>query len=168
MPQTSKVIILLTALLLLAFKNIHGVSIEPNYVNAYTYTNLTISGATNVTSVEGAYVDYIKPIKNGVAVGLRPTKTNGTVTLRIDNRTYRLPVVDMCRFSINAANKTSRISVSVEVSQDLMGSCSGLSLYVNGSRLPSLSVVYTPNYSGVYQVLASNGVFYQKALIVVV
>ncbi|MGB9704880.1 MAG: hypothetical protein ACPL3C_05490 [Pyrobaculum sp.] len=168
MPQTSKVIILLTALLLLAFKNIHGVSIEPNYVNAYTYTNLTISGASNVSSIEGAYVDYIKPIKNGVAVGLRPTKANGTVALRIDNRTYRLPIVDLCRFSINAANKTSRISVSVEVSQDLTGSCSGLSLYVNGSRLPSLSVDYTPNYSGVYQVLASNGVFYQKALIVVV
>ncbi|MGC9130703.1 MAG: hypothetical protein ACP5H5_03850, partial [Pyrobaculum sp.] len=168
MPQTSKVIILLTALLLLAFKNIHGVSIEPNYVNAYTYTNLTISGASNVSSVEGAYVDYIKPVKNGVAVGLRPTKANGTVALRIDNRTYRLPIVDMCRFSINAANKTSRISVSVEVSQDLMGSCGGLSLYVNESRLPSLSVDYTPNYSGVYQVLASNGVFYQKALIVVV
>lgn len=160
-PHTSKVIILFTAFILLAFKNIHGVSVEPGYVNAYTYTNLTIRGAVNVTAVEGAYVDFVIQTANGIVMGVKPLRPSGNITLKVDNKTLFLPVVNRCRIDINAANMTSRIEA------EAAGNCSGVALYVNGTRQPGLKISYVPQYSGVYRIVATNGVFYQKTNVIV-
>jgi hypothetical protein len=163
-PQTSTVtILLLTAILILTFKNVYAVYIEPGYVNAFTYTNLTIRDAKRVEAVEGAVVDFNITHGGVIYLGLKPLGQNGSVVLRIDNETIRLGVIDVCRIEIKAVNMTSRINVNVT-----QRNCGDMKLYVNGSKMPSLDVSYIPQYSGVYHILATDGVFYEKTRVVVV
>jgi hypothetical protein len=163
-PQTSNVtILLLTALIILAYKSISAISVEPGFVNAFTYTNLTIRGATKVQAVEGAVVDFNITRGDAIYLGLKPLRREGNVTLRVDNQTIRLGIGQACRIEIEAANMTSRISLNV-TQQD----CGDVRLYINGTKMPSLRVSYVPQYSGVYQVLATSGVFYEKTRVVVI
>lgn len=138
-----------------------AVSIEPEYVNAYTYTNLTIRGAKQVEVVEGAVVDFNITSGSTIYLGVRPLKTTGDITLRINGKVVKLPVVDKCRIEINAANMTSKISVNMTER-----GCGTVMLYVNGSKAPTTAFV--PQYSGLYYLVATDGVFYQKTKVVVI
>jgi hypothetical protein len=163
-PQTSNVtILLLTALIIFAYKNIDAFSVEPGFVNAFTYTNLTIRGATKVQVVEGAVIDFNITRGDAIYLGLKPLRREGNVTLRVDNQTIRLGIVQVCRIEIEAANMTSKISLNVT-----QQGCGDVRLYINGTKVPDLRVSYVPQYSGVYQVLTTNGVFYEKTRVVVI
>jgi hypothetical protein len=163
-PQTSNVtILLLTALIILAYKSISAISVEPGFVNAFTYTNLTIRGATKVQAVEGAVVDFNITRGDAIYLGLKPLRREGNVTLRVDNQTIRLGIDQACRIEIEAANMTSKISLNVT-----QQGCGDVRLYINGTKMPGLRVSYVPQYSGVYQVLATSGVFYEKTHVVVI
>ncbi len=136
---------------------------EPSFVNAFTYTNLTIRGATKVQAVEGAVVDFNITHGDVIYLGLKPLRREGDVVLRVDNQTIRLGISQACRIEIEAANMTSKISLNVT-----QQGCGDVRLYINGTKMPGLRVSYAPQYSGVYQVLATSGVFYEKTRVVVV
>ena len=136
---------------------------EPDFVNAFTYTNLTITGATKVQAVEGAVVDFNITRGNIIYLGLKPLRREGTVSLRVDNQTISLGIAKVCRIEIEAANMTSRISLNVT-----QQGCGDVRLYINGTQMSGLRASYVPQYSGVYQVLATSGVFYEKTRVVVV
>ncbi|MCI4446488.1 MAG: hypothetical protein JHC20_01005, partial [Pyrobaculum sp.] len=164
MPHTSNVaILLLTALIILAYKSISAISVEPGFVNALTYTNLTIRGATKVQAVEGAVVDFNITRGDAIYLGLKPLRLEGNVVLRVDNQTIWLGIGQACRIEIEAANMTSKISLNVT-----QQGCGDVRLYINGTMVPGLRVSYVPQYSGVYQVLATSGVFYEKTRVVVI
>ena len=163
------IILLLTTLIIFAYKNIDAVSVEPRYVNAYTYTNLTIKDAEKVQGVEGAVVDFNITQSGVIYLGLKPLRQNGTVTLTIDGETYRLPILPICRIEMTAANMTSRIEVNATTKTlSTTEMCRDVYLYVNGTKVGGSRVSYIPQYSGVYQITASTGVFYDKKRIVVV
>jgi len=149
--------------IILAYKSIFAISVEPDFVNAFTYTNLTIRGATKVQAVEGAVVDFNITHGEVIYLGLKPLRREGDVVLRVDNQTIRLGISQACRIEIEAANMTSKISLNVT-----QQGCGDVRLYINGTKMPGLRVSYTPQYSGVYQVLATSGVFYEKTRVVVV
>jgi len=161
-PQTSRVIILITALILPAFINLNAAAlqIKPSYVNAYTYTNLTVYTNASVT-VERAVVDFQIALGDRVIIGLKPTASD-YILLKIGNTTQRVTVRAECNITIEAANLTSRLAVVANTT------CVGpLSIYVNGSWAGIGRVDYVPEYAGVYIVTASNGIFYEKAKVVV-
>ncbi|ACB40692.1 hypothetical protein [Pyrobaculum neutrophilum] len=155
-------LLVLPLLAALAWAFLFGPTIEPKYVNAYTYTNLTIRGAKQVYVAEGAVVDFNATAGGAIYLGLKPLKPSGYVALVVDNETVRLPILDRCRIEISALNMTWRISVNVTAE----GSCGEVKLYANGTRAPAAS--YIPPYSGVYVVTATDGVFYQRVRIAVV
>ncbi|AFA38920.1 hypothetical protein Pogu_0893 [Pyrobaculum oguniense TE7] len=153
----------LALLVLLLVWWVFGIEVEPGFVNAYTYTNLTIRGAENVSGVEGAYVDFVKRVGDGVVLmGLKPVEDRGDVVIKADNKSVRLPVRDFCRIDLEVGNMTWLIKAGAG------GSCRDLKLYVNNTLLQGLNVSYVPRYAGVYAVVATNGVFYQKAAVVVI
>jgi len=161
-PQTSRVIILITAFILPAFINLNAAApqIEPSYVNAYTYTNLTVYTNASVT-VEGAVVDFQIALGDRVIIGLKPTASD-YVLLKIGNTTQQVPVRAECNITIKAANLTSRLAVAANTT------CAGpLSIYVNGTWVGTGKVEYVPEYAGIYVVTVSNGTFYEKARVVV-
>ena len=163
------IILLLTTLIIFAYKNIDAVSVEPRYVNAYTYTNLTIKDAEKVQGVEGAVVDFNITQSGVIYLGLKPLRQNGTVTLTVDGKTYRLQILPICRIEITVSNMTSRIEVNATTKiLNTTETCRDVYLYVNGTKVGGPRVSYIPQYSGIYQITASTGVFYDKKRIVVV
>jgi hypothetical protein len=113
--------------------------------------------------VEGAVVDFNITRGDIIYLGLKPLRLEGNVTLRVDNQTILLGISQVCRIEIEAANMTSRISLNVT-----QQGCGDVSIYINGTKMPGLLVSYVPQYSGVYQVLATSGVFYEKTRVVVI
>ncbi|MEZ0320151.1 MAG: hypothetical protein ABWK05_09230 [Pyrobaculum sp.] len=156
MPHTSTVSILFTVLLLLAFKSVYGITAEPSYVNAFTYTNVTIHDEVKIRSVEGAVLDFNFTAGGKTYLGVKPTKPQGNVTIRTNKGAVVLPIVQRCNMTLS--NMTYKIVVSSNCEGDLV-------LYVNNTRV--LGAVYQPPYSGLYYVTAVAGPFYQKVLVVV-
>ncbi|MEM1614704.1 MAG: hypothetical protein QW598_02515 [Pyrobaculum sp.] len=156
MPHTSTVSILFTALLLLAFKNIYGITAVPNYVNAFTYTNVTINEEVEIRSVEGAVLDFNFTAGGKTYLGVKPIRPQGNVTIRTNKGVVSLPIVQKCAMTFG------NLTYSIGVNSTCEG---GLVLYVNNTRV--LGAVYQPPYSGLYYVTAAAGAFYQKAVVVV-
>ncbi len=165
MPQTSTVIILLTAVLIFTFKYIYGAEVqieigdgivEPHYLNAYSYTNLTVR-ASEVKVLDGALVDFVVKGNGSIYLGLLPQKD--VVVIRADNRTLRLPVKPVCRLNMYVVNMSQTISTSVN------STCGAVALYANNTKLPNAT--HKPKYSGIYVVVATTGVFYNKTRVFV-
>jgi hypothetical protein len=116
-----------------------------------------------VQAVEGAVVDFNITRGDTIYLGLKPLRREGNVVLRVDNQTIPLEIRQVCRIEIEAANMTSKISLNVT-----QQGCGDVRLYINGTKMPGLRVSYVPQYSGVYQVLATSGVFYEKTRVVVI
>ncbi|MEM4673096.1 MAG: hypothetical protein QXK67_00355 [Pyrobaculum sp.] len=162
MPHTSKVTILITVVLLLALKNLDAVEISPDFVNLNTYTNITIKGEWRSVRIEGAVVDFNITKKGEMYIGLKPLRSDGNVVIIVDNKTFHLPIENRCLININAANMTPYVYANVSQT-----GCGELRLYVN-KTLYEPNAVYIPQYSGIYYLVATSGVFYEKTRVVVV
>lgn len=151
---------------------------EPNYVNAHTYTNLTVWDAPpGPVSAEGALVDFAVRSGGVLHVGLRPLRPEGNVTLRVGGERLVLPVRDVCRISISAANYTTSLSANVTVEPApgislpllnvTLDRCGEARALLNGTLLAAfrgrVSLRGPFNYSGLYLLTVSAGYFYERA-----
>ncbi|MFB6490197.1 MAG: Ig-like domain repeat protein [Thermoproteus sp. AZ2] len=178
MPHTSKVAILIMALILLLNINTHAqlpllgnstnnVEIWPHYLNAGTYTNLTISvdgkPPANVTAIN-ATVDFVAQTPNATIMGIWPLSNPVKLIIKtITNTTIikYLSVENICNISYSANNFTNIVNITVS------SNCENISIYLNGTRIGGASAFLAPNYSGVYQGIVTNQTYYLRFTYVV-
>ncbi|MFN3803881.1 MAG: hypothetical protein ACK4SY_02375, partial [Pyrobaculum sp.] len=78
--------------------------------------------------------------------------------IKTDRGVVALPVRPICKISLEAENMTSKIVVS------LNSTCPDVALYSNRTRIEKTHV---PQHSGLYRIVATTGVFYNRTTIVV-
>jgi hypothetical protein len=133
-------------------------TISPKVVNKATYTNLTIVFKNNINinntdiNIINATILFKKIYNNIINIGIYPT--GDEIIVLINNTENILNVANICTIKYtNSYNFTTSIFINVS------STCSNLREYLNGTYVP-MGSVYTPSYSGLYNILLTNESYY--------